>query len=84
MKCEQKVDLLVAVCKEPLDLIMDTVVAACRIDWPTDKYRVIVCDDGKDQELAAEVARLRADYAFLHYYSRDRRISKWFQSRQHQ
>ena len=80
MKCEQKVDLLIAVCKEPLDLIMDTVVAACRIDWPTDKYRVIVCDDGKDPELAAEVARLRAEYTFLHYYSRDRRTPNGFKA----
>ncbi|KAH9900126.1 nucleotide-diphospho-sugar transferase [Xylariomycetidae sp. FL2044] len=68
------VDVLVTVCREPLDVVQDTIYAALALDYPSHRYRVVVCDDGDSEALAAWVA-LKASRRpnNLHYTSRTRR-----------
>ena len=46
-----KVDLFITCCKEPLDIIQDTVLAAISQDYPPTSYTVHVLDDGADDGL---------------------------------
>lgn len=53
------VDLLICTCGEELEEILDTVRASLDVDWPTDRFRVIVCDDGRSDELQSALEGLR-------------------------
>jgi cellulose synthase/poly-beta-1,6-N-acetylglucosamine synthase-like glycosyltransferase len=66
------VDVFVTCCKEEVDLIIDTVRAACEIDYPQERFRVVVLDDGGDMELQAAVEQLvySCGYQNLHYRAR--------------
>ncbi|KAF4343484.1 cellulose synthase catalytic subunit [Fusarium beomiforme] len=64
------VDAFVTCCGEDDDLVMDTVRAACDQDYPRDRYRVIVLDDGKSSGLEEACARLAMTYPNLHYMAR--------------
>jgi len=44
------VDIFIPTYNEPLDVVRTTVYAAQGIDWPTEKIRVYVLDDGKRDE----------------------------------
>ena len=45
------VDVLITCCREDIDVIMDTTRAACALDYPRDRFRVFVCDDGASAEV---------------------------------
>ena len=64
------VDVLITTCKEDVDIVMDTVRAAATLDWPADKLRVLVSDDGFDIDLKAAVEILGLRFPYVHYYSR--------------
>jgi cellulose synthase/poly-beta-1,6-N-acetylglucosamine synthase-like glycosyltransferase len=64
------VDVFITCCKEEVDVIMDTTRAACEIDWPADKFRVIVLDDGGDPMLREAVQNLGHVYPNLWYRAR--------------
>ncbi|KAJ9608106.1 hypothetical protein H2200_007094 [Cladophialophora chaetospira] len=64
------VDVFIVCCGEPDDVVIDTVKAACHIDWPASKLRVIVADDEPSPTLRQEVGKLQASHPNLHYYSR--------------
>lgn len=49
---------------------MDTIKAACVLDYPTDRYRVFVCDDGNSARLQDAVRSHAARYSHLHYTAR--------------
>jgi cellulose synthase/poly-beta-1,6-N-acetylglucosamine synthase-like glycosyltransferase len=49
------VDVLIPCCKEPTDLVKETILAALWQDYPTEKFTVYVCDDGGDEELKSWV-----------------------------
>ena len=49
---------------------MDTVKAACVLDYPADRYRIFVCDDGASTELRAAVEAHALVYSHLHYSAR--------------
>lgn len=70
------VDAFVVCCGEPNDVVMDTVKAACKIDWPSSKLRVVVADDGKSSSLRQEVERLAAKHPNLFYHSRTKYVHK--------
>ena len=44
----EEVDIIIPCCKEPLQMIKDTVSAVIAMDWPT--INIFVCDDGVDDE----------------------------------
>lgn len=64
------VDIIITACKESREIIMDTVRAACVIDYPRNSCRIIIADDGADMELRYQVEALQQDYSNLYYYSR--------------
>ncbi|KAK8929114.1 hypothetical protein H634G_03362 [Metarhizium anisopliae BRIP 53293] len=64
------VDVFVTCCGEDDDLVMDTVRGACDVDYPYDKFRVIVLDDGKSETLEAAVTRLGMSYPNVYYMAR--------------
>lgn len=64
------VDVIITVCKEDVDIVMDTVRAAATLDWPAEKLRVVVSDDGVDADLKDCVEDLSKRYSHVHYYSR--------------
>ncbi len=45
------VDIVVPCCNEPLDIIQDTVMGVLALDYPQDKYRLVVADDGASPEV---------------------------------
>lgn len=64
------VDVFVTCCGEEDDLVMDTVRAACDVDYPRDRFRVIILDDGKSAGLEAQANKLSYTYPNLHYMAR--------------
>ncbi|EFX01819.1 glycosyl transferase, family 2 [Grosmannia clavigera kw1407] len=64
------VDVFVTCCKEDDDLVMDTARAACDLDYPKNRFRVIILDDGKVESLAKAAEALSATYPNLFYIAR--------------
>ena len=64
------VDVIITCCKEDDDLVYDTAAAACTIDYPTDRFRVIVCDDGRSDSLKHLVES--SPFTNLFYRSREK------------
>lgn len=65
------VDVIITCCGEDDDLVLDTAKAACNIDYPRERFRVVICDDGKSktlQELTEKTALNQFDN--LYYRSR--------------
>ncbi|EHA22944.1 hypothetical protein ASPNIDRAFT_121183, partial [Aspergillus niger ATCC 1015] len=70
------VDILLPCCGEPIDIIHDTIRAACVIDYPQSAFRILVLDDGNSLELRQSVEELRHTWPNLLYYSRGTRPSQ--------
>lgn len=64
------VDVFVTCCREDDDVILDTVRAACDLDYPRDRFRVIVLDDGKSEPLEHSVGHLALSHPNLYYMAR--------------
>jgi hypothetical protein len=64
------VDCFITCCGEDDEVVMDTVRAACDIDYPWDKFRVIILDDGKSEGLEKMSAALALTYPNLYYIAR--------------
>jgi cellulose synthase/poly-beta-1,6-N-acetylglucosamine synthase-like glycosyltransferase len=62
--------MVIVTCGEPLDIIMDTVRAALHVDYPHDKLRIVIADDGNAASLKDQVLLLQANHPHLHYTSR--------------
>jgi cellulose synthase/poly-beta-1,6-N-acetylglucosamine synthase-like glycosyltransferase len=50
-KSSPTVDVCVTCCGEPVDVVVDTVEAAAAQDYPPQRYRVFLLDDGHDERL---------------------------------
>ncbi|KAK5270729.1 hypothetical protein LTR96_004007 [Exophiala xenobiotica] len=64
------VDVFIVSCGEPRDIVLDTVKAALHIDYPRDKFRVILSDDGKDEKLQRACQGISIKYPNLFYWAR--------------
>ncbi|KAF7552211.1 hypothetical protein G7Z17_g4478 [Cylindrodendrum hubeiense] len=64
------VDVFVTCCGEEDDLVMDTVRAAADLDYPTDRFRVVILDDGKSAGLESALISLSHQYPNIHYIAR--------------
>ncbi|KOS17146.1 Cellulose synthase catalytic subunit [Escovopsis weberi] len=64
------VDVFVTCCGEDDELVMDTVRGACDQDYPYDRFRVIVLDDGKSEGLQQAVAQLALSQSNVFYMAR--------------
>lgn len=66
------VDVLVTCCGEDDDVILNTARAACHIDYPADRFRVIVLDDARSPSLFRSVAALSEKHPNLYYRTREK------------
>ena len=66
------VNVLITVCGEDNDTVMNTVRAACETDWPSDRIRVVVLDDGRSEDLRKSIELLQNTYNHVYYASRDK------------
>ena len=66
------VDVFITCCGEDDDLVMDTVKAACDLDYPEDRFRVILLDDGKSPVLERACADLRDVHNNIFYMARQK------------
>jgi cellulose synthase/poly-beta-1,6-N-acetylglucosamine synthase-like glycosyltransferase len=73
-----RVDVLITCCGEPADVILDTVRAACALDYPTSLLRVRVLDDGASTELQDAINKLHLKWSHLHYHTRGKQSGKSF------
>lgn len=64
------VDAFITCCKEDVDVVIDTARAACDVDYPQDRFRVVVLDDGADPELKKAMEDLSYQYPNAYYFAR--------------
>lgn len=64
------IDVLITACDEDVRIVMDTVRAACVLDYPADRYRIFVCDDAASPELRNAVESYATQFQHLHYTAR--------------
>ncbi|KAI5082816.1 hypothetical protein GOP47_0002559 [Adiantum capillus-veneris] len=60
-ECFPRVDILLTCCKEPTDIPQDTIKAALALDYPQDRMKVLVLDDGGDDDLKAFCQALQVE-----------------------
>ncbi|KAF1985252.1 glycosyltransferase family 2 protein [Aulographum hederae CBS 113979] len=68
------IDISITCCGEPLDVALDTIQAVCNLEYPTDRYRVYILDDGNNSQLKARVTDLGLVYPYLHYAARGKEV----------
>ncbi|KOS48487.1 hypothetical protein ACN38_g539 [Penicillium nordicum] len=73
-----RVDVLVTCCGEPVDIILDTVRAACGLDYPASRFRVRILDDGGSINLHDAIMKLSTKYTHLSYHTRGKQSGKSF------
>jgi cellulose synthase (UDP-forming) len=56
------VDVFITTCSEPLDVVRATVLGALAIDYPADKIKVFVLDDGRRKDFREWTGRVGAGY----------------------
>lgn len=64
------VDVFITYCGESLDQLLDTVRAACVLEYPREKFRVFVLDDSCSSDTERAVQELAAIHPNLQYISR--------------
>ncbi|KAJ5383168.1 hypothetical protein N7517_001079 [Penicillium concentricum] len=73
-----RVDVLVTCCGEPVEIILDTVRAACAMDYPASRFRVRLLDDGASSDLRDEIAKLTTKWTHLSYHTRGKQSGQSF------
>ena len=70
------IDIFLPCYGEGVDIIKDTVLAAIHQDYPKDRYRVIVLDDGNSKDVRKLVTQIAKDHpsSKLHYAARGAEI----------
>lgn len=66
------VDVFVTCCGEEDEVVLDTVRAACDLDYPCDKFRVIILDDGKSASLEASINHHFTMHSNVYYIAREK------------
>ncbi|KAL8760786.1 MAG: hypothetical protein Q9184_003045 [Pyrenodesmia sp. 2 TL-2023] len=64
------VDVFITYCGEELAVLMDTVRATAAIDYPADRFRIVVLDDSVSTEVETEIGKLRSKYKNIYYTTR--------------
>ncbi|KAJ5957621.1 hypothetical protein N7501_011900, partial [Penicillium viridicatum] len=73
-----RVDVLVTCCGEPVEIILDTVRAACALDYPDSRFRVRLLDDRGSIDLRDAIIKLTAKWTHLSYHTRGKQSGKSF------
>ncbi|KAH7431471.1 hypothetical protein KP509_08G050000 [Ceratopteris richardii] len=68
------VDVMVTCCKEPTEIPHETILAALALNYPKNRFRVLVLDDGGDDDLKAicEAIRVESGTGQLVYLRRNK------------
>jgi hypothetical protein len=66
------VDVFVTSCGEDDEVVLNTVRAACEQDYPRDRFRVVLLDDGRSTSLEASVNHLARIYPNVFYMAREK------------
>ena len=53
---------LICTYNEPLDLLQKTIIASIKLNYPKNKVKIYVCDDGKRNELKNLCKRYKVNY----------------------
>lgn len=72
------VDVLITCCGESTDIILNTVAAACLLDYPTSRFRVRLLDDGASTELRDQISKLSVKWSHLSYHTRGKQSNQSF------
>ena len=56
------VDVFIPTYNEPLSVVRPTVLAAMALDWPADRFKVYLLDDGRREEFRAFAAEVGVQY----------------------
>ena len=62
--------MLVTCAGEELDVVVNTIEAACASNYPVDRFRVVVLDDAASDELASSIKSLSDKNENLYYTAR--------------
>ncbi|KAL9053928.1 MAG: hypothetical protein Q9206_003745 [Seirophora lacunosa] len=67
-----KIDIFITYCGEGLDILTDTVKAACHQNYPSSLFRVIILDDSSSQDVSSAITELQPVVPPpLHYATRN-------------
>lgn len=55
------VDVMIPCCKEPTDVPQESILAALALDYPNDRFKVLVLDDGADDDLKVFCETIQAE-----------------------
>ena len=69
------VDVMIVCCGEPVNIALDTVKAACALDYLTSRHRVILLDDSQSTALRDEVIKVQTYFPNLFYSARGTRVT---------
>lgn len=64
------IDVFITCCREDDELVLDTVRAACDVDYPREQFRVVLLDDGKSEVLERYCTQLNEIYGNVFYIAR--------------
>jgi cellulose synthase/poly-beta-1,6-N-acetylglucosamine synthase-like glycosyltransferase len=64
------IDVFITCFKEDITDVLDTTRVALTVDYPLDRFRVVVLDDGASPELEKAIDDLRRKHLNLFYYAR--------------
>lgn len=64
------VDVFITCCGEDIDVALDTVRAAAAVNWPSEKVRIIVLDDGGSTVLRTAVESFALQSPGIYYTAR--------------
>ena len=67
------VDIFVTCAGENSNVILDTIRAAAAIDWPREKFRVVVLDDKDSSDVRWQVQALRYQFPNIYYTARQKK-----------
>ena len=67
------VDVFVTCAGENFHVILDTIRAAAAIDWPRNKFRVVVLDDNDSGDVCREVQALCRQFSNIYYTARQKK-----------
>lgn len=56
------VEIIVCCCKEPVEIIIKTVTKLLDIDYPIDKLKITISDDGNSTELYDSICKLKEEF----------------------
>ncbi|CAM6091689.1 unnamed protein product [Calypogeia fissa] len=68
------VHIFLPCCKEPTDVPVESIRAALKMDYPADRFKVLVLDDGGDDELKAICETMQVETAGQVVYLRRKKI----------